>query len=172
MRRLAILRHAKSSWDDSSLDDFSRPLNDRGIKAAARVGREMKKRELRFDHVLASPAVRVRETLDRVAKGYDRELTARFDERIYMASSATLLEIVRDLPDQAEAPLLVGHNPGLERLVTMLSTDDDRGLREKVHGKYPTGALAVLELPAESWRDVEEGSGEIVELILPRELGD
>ena len=172
MRRLAILRHAKSSWDDSSLDDFARPLNERGIEAAQRIGREMKNRNLGFDYVLASPAVRVRETLDRVAKGYGDELTARFDERIYMASSATLLEIVREFPDQAEAPLLVGHNPGLERLVTTLSSDDHGGLREKVHGKYPTGALAVLELPAKSWRDVEEGSGQIVELILPRELVD
>ena len=172
MRRLAILRHAKSSWDDSSLDDFSRPLNERGIKAARRVGRELKKRKVRFDHVLASPAVRVRETLDRVADGYGKRFAIEFEDRIYLASLRTLLEIVRELPDKADASLLVGHNPGFEHLVAALAADDDRGYRDKILGKYPTGALAVIELPASSWRDVAEGSGKIVDLILPRELDD
>ena len=170
MKRLAILRHAKSSWDDSSLDDFSRPLNERGIKAARRMGREMKKRKLRFDHVLASPAVRVRETLENVAKGFGSDLSTHFDERIYLASLSALLELVRELPEDASAPLLVGHNPGLEQLVSTLAADDARGLRNKAVGKYPTGALAVIELTTRSWRGVQEGSGEIVELILPREL--
>ena len=172
MKQLAILRHAKSSWDDSSLDDFSRPLNERGIKAARRMGREMKKRKLRFDDVIASPAVRVRETLEHVAEGYGKSFSITFEDRIYLASLRTLLEIVRELPDAAETPLLVGHNPGLEHLISNLTADDDSGYRNKVLGKYPTGALAIIELPAKNWADVQTGKGEIVELILPRELDD
>ena len=170
MKFLTILRHAKSSWDDSSLSDFDRPLNDRGRKAARRIGREMQHREMHFDHVRASPAVRVRETLDGVADGYGDRFDVEFDERIYMASAGTLLETVRSTADDWKRPLLVGHNPGLEQLLSRLTVDDDLGQRDKVIGKYPTGALAVLELRAERWRDVEEGSGRIVELILPREL--
>lgn len=170
MKRLIILRHAKSSWDDSSLSDFDRPLNERGIKAARRMGVEVKNRSMGFDQVLASPAVRVRETLDRVAEGSGDRFDVEFDERIYMASADALLDIVRGILDDSKAPLLVGHNPGLEQMLARLTSDDVRGLRDKVLGKYPTGALAVVELPAEHWREVEEGSGEIVELILPREL--
>ena len=170
MKRLAILRHAKSSWDDSSLDDFARPLNERGVKAARRMGREMRKRKLSFDYVIASPAVRVRETLDGVVEGGADIPAPRFDERIYLASVGTLLEIVRKVADDVKAPLLVGHNPGLEHLLSTLARDDDHGLRDKVLGKFPTGALAVVQLDANSWRDIGEKSGEIVELILPREL--
>ena len=170
MRALTLLRHAKSSWGDSRLGDFDRPLNDRGREAARRLGEEMKQREMRFDQVLASPAVRVRQTLYKVAEGYGERFDAVFDERIYMAGLDALLEIVRDIPDDSEKPLLVGHNPGLEQLLLRLTSDDDRGLRGKVAGKYPTGALAVVELPADRWREITEGSGKIVELILPREL--
>ena len=164
MTRLAILRHAKSSWDDAGLGDFDRPLNERGIKAARRIGRELKDRGMRFDHVLASPALRVRETLAEVAKGYGSALEIEFDERIYMASLGVLLGIVREIPDGANAPLLVGHNPGLHQLVLNLTGDD------RVREKFPTAALAVIESATRSWKEIERGA--LVELILPRELDD
>jgi phosphohistidine phosphatase len=74
------------------------------------------------------------------------------------------------LPASVHSPLVVGHNPGLEQLLVELARDDDRGLRRQVAGKYPTGALAVVELPADDWARIEPGSGRIVELILPKEL--
>ena len=162
MKRLAMMRHAKSSWDDRQLDDFNRPLNDRGWKAAWRMGREMSARGMQFDLVLASAAARVRETIDGVQRHYDfGAAPIRFEPRLYGASEATLLEIVRALPESVRAPLLVGHNPGLERLIAELTG----GIR-----KFPTAALAVVELPEKLWAEVEPGAGEIVELILPKEL--
>jgi phosphohistidine phosphatase len=89
---------------------------------------------------------------------------------MYGATEHELLALVRALPDSVHVPLLVGHNPGLERLVVCLTHDDDQGLRRRIAGKYPTGALAVVELPAERWANVIPESGEIVELILPKEL--
>jgi phosphohistidine phosphatase len=170
VRRLAVLRHAKSSWDEPDLDDFERPLNERGLKAARRMGRELKDRGLRFDLVLASTAARVRQTIDGLAEKYDFAAPLRFEQEIYLASAATLLSRVRALPDSVQAPLLVGHNPGLEHLLIELTRDDGRGFRQRIAGKYPTGALAVIELPAESWPAVTPASGTIVELILPRDL--
>ncbi|MBW0007546.1 MAG: histidine phosphatase family protein [Sphingomonas sp.] len=170
MRRLTVLRHAKSSWDAPGLDDFDRPLNDRGWKSARRMGRELKARGLRFDYVLASSAVRVRETLEGLSEEYDLSAPIRFEQAIYLAATQTLVSLVRDLPEEVQAPLFVGHNPGLERLLVELTHDDDEGLRDRIAGKYPTGALAVVEFPAAKWGDVSPGSGEIVELILPREL--
>jgi phosphohistidine phosphatase len=171
MKTLTILRHAKSSWDDAGREDFDRPLNDRGWKAARRMGREMKRRKMGFDIALASPAARVRETLDGVAETYGEfGFPVRFERQIYLAERATLLDLVRELPENAGRALLVGHNPGLERLIVELTTDDSKGFRHEVAGKYPTAALAVIELSTKHWRDVAPGGGKIVELILPREL--
>ena len=170
MKRLALLRHAKSSWDEPDLDDLNRPLNERGWKAARRIGRELKHRDLRFDLVLASTAARARETIDGLQEKYEFGAPIRFEPRIYMASAEQLLGLIRALPDNADAPLLVGHNPGLQRLLVELTHDDESGLRDRVAQQYPTAALAVVQLPAHRWELVEPGSGEIVELILPREL--
>lgn len=170
MKHLIILRHAKSSWGDPGLADFDRPLNARGIAAAHAVGKALKRRRVRVDHVLASPAKRVRETLDQFARGYGKLPEIRFDESIYLASRATLLDLVRNLREGSSAPLLVGHSPGLERLLIELTRDDAHGFRDRVARGYPTGALTIVELPAPGWPEVEPASGEIVDLILPREL--
>lgn len=171
MKRLTVLRHAKSSWDDHSLDDFNRPLNDRGWKAACRIGKEMKHRKMCFDFAVASTAARVRETIDGLIETYGQpDFPIHFDARIYMATTATLMEVVRDIPDEAERALLVGHNPGLEQLIVALTKDDDQGLRARVEGRYPTGALAVMKLDIGTWNDLRAESGKLVELIFPRDL--
>ena len=170
MKRLAILRHAKSSWDDAALDDFNRPLNDRGWKAARRMGRELSKCRMKFDLVLSSTAARTRETIDGLQEHFNFDAPIEFKPELYLASEATLLEIVRGLDEKVKAPLIVGHNPGLELLVTDLSGDDDQGLRRQVAGKFPTGALAIIELPVNHWSEVKPSEGEVVQLILPRAL--
>ena len=164
MKRLTILRHAKSSWDDAQLKDFDRPLNDRGWKAARRMGREIKQRGMHFDFVLASPAARVRETLDGLREKLDLNIEVRFEPRVYLASEAVLLELIRELPDAIEAPLVVGHNPGLQSLVFAL-TDDQR-----VSEKFPTAALASIAVRVRRWADLKPGGGKLAELILPKEL--
>ena len=161
MKRLTILRHAKSSWDDPGLDDFNRPLNERGWKAARRMGRELEERGLKFDLVLSSTAARARETIDGVQESYDFAAPIAFEPRLYLATETALLEILGALDEKVKAPLIVGHNPGLELLIAGLT---------RVERKFPTGALAVIDLPARRWAEVEPGSGEIVELILPKEL--
>ena len=170
MKRLAILRHAKSSWADPGVDDHDRPLNERGWKAARRMGSEMKHRGMRFDYVLASTAARVRETLDGVREKFDLHAEIRFEPEMYLATEEQLLALVRELPQNVSAPLLVGHNPGVEGLIIELTHDDKHGFRTEVSRKYPTGALALIDLPAKSWADVQPGSGAIAELILPRDL--
>ena len=120
MKTLTLLRHAKSDWTDTVLRDFDRPLNGKGKRAAALVGQHLRRSMPGFDHVVASPAVRVVETLDEVQRGFGRTLAPAWDRRIYMASAVTLLDLVRDLPAAAGDVLMVGHNPGLEDLVLLL----------------------------------------------------
>jgi phosphohistidine phosphatase len=170
LKTLTLLRHAKSSWDDPSLDDFNRPLNERGWKAARRMGHELKSRDMSFDLVLASTAARVRETIDGLQEKYDFGAPIQFEPRMYGASTDELLSLIRALPESVHAPLLVGHNPGLERLIVELTRDDKGGLRRRVAGKFPTTSLAVIELPADRWPDIASGSGTIADLILPKEL--
>lgn len=169
MKSLTLLRHAKSGWDDPVSRDFDRPLNPRGRKAARTVGEAMKAQGLAFDLVLASPAQRVVETLEEVSAGYGA-IRPEFDKRLYLASTATLTEIVRSTPDEVDRLLLVGHNPGLEELALCLSGRDEGGLREEVEVKYPTGTVAEIALAVERWAQVNEGTGSLVRFIRPRDL--
>jgi phosphohistidine phosphatase len=169
MKTLTLLRHAKSGWDDPVSRDFDRPLNPRGRRAARTVGREMKAQGLGFDRVLASPARRVIETLEEVEAGYG-SLRPEYDQRLYLASTATLLEIVRGTGDEVERLLLVGHNPGLEQIALHLSGRDGCGMRGEIAVKYPTATVAEIELPADHWAQVEEGAGSLTRFIRPRDL--
>jgi phosphohistidine phosphatase len=169
MKTLTVMRHAKSSWGDAGLNDFDRPLNARGRKAAAEIGKELRHRGIRFDAVIASPAMRVRETLTDLASGYGADFDVRFDPRIYEAMVDHLLTIVREISEDVSAPLLVGHNPGLQNLVLELAREDSNR-RHHLEAKFPTAAVAILHLPARHWQDVETSSAEIAGLILPKEL--
>jgi len=168
MKILTLLRHAKSTWDDPVARDFDRPLNERGRRAARTIGREMRAQGLEFDQVIASPAVRVIETLADVEHGYGQPLNPAFDKRIYLASKETLLDIVQSADEGAERLLIVGHNPGLETLAMLLTRGE--GLRAEVAIKYPTATLAEISLPVERWSEVEEGVGTIARFTRPRDL--
>ncbi|MET0268917.1 MAG: histidine phosphatase family protein, partial [Sphingomonas sp.] len=120
MKKLTLLRHAKSGWDEPVTRDFDRPLSEKGRRGAKAMGRYMRDEGLTYDHVVASPAVRVVDTLDELWDGYGRSLSAVLDKRIYLASCVTLLDVVHDAPDEAGHILLSGHNPGMEDMILML----------------------------------------------------
>lgn len=168
MKTLTLLRHAKSGWDDPVARDFDRPLNPKGQRAAVAVGRNMRSLGLHFDHVAASPAIRVVETLDHVATGYGSTLAPAWDQRLYLASAATLLDLVHGFPDAADSALLVGHNPGLEELV--LDLVPDGALRDTVEAKFPTAALAEMQFDVASWADIDEDGGTLIRFVRPRDL--
>jgi phosphohistidine phosphatase len=170
MKTLTLLRHAKSGWDDPVARDFDRPLNPRGRRAAQTVGREMGTQELAFDRVLASPAIRVVETLEEIGSGYGCALDPVFDQRLYLATADILLDLVRETDDDVNSLLFVGHNPGLELLVLLLTREGDGELRDQAEIKYPTATLAEINLPVERWQDVKEGTGTLSRFIRPRDL--
>lgn len=165
MRTLYLLRHAKSSWDDPDLRDSDRPLAPRGRKAVRRIAGHVEHSEIRPGLVLCSPARRARETLDGLAPALARPETV-FDERLYGASEDELLSRVREVPDGVGSVLLVGHNPGIGRLLELLT---GRGL--PVPDDVPTGALATLTFAAASWREIGPGEGTLAAYVVPRQLG-
>jgi phosphohistidine phosphatase len=171
MKTLTLFRHAKSGWDSPVSRDFDRPLNERGVKGAKLMGMHARDLGLFFDHVVSSPAVRCTETLEGFWDGYGRILHPNWDRRIYLASGATLLDVVHDIPDQDERVLLCGHNPGLEDLALMVIPDlsgDD--LRDSLEAKFPTASLAELQFDVDKWADIRDGSARITRFIRPRDL--
>ncbi len=171
MKSLTLLRHAKSGWDDPVARDFDRPLNPKGQRAAALIGRQLKTLGLEFDHVIASPAIRVIETLDHLSKGYGKPIAPQWERRIYLASAATLLDLVAGFAPGAERVLMVGHNPGLEDLVLMLAREDaGNPARAEIEAKFPTASVAELAFEGGDWTGVSEGAGTLVRFIRPRDL--
>ncbi len=135
------------------------------------MGEWLRREAIEFDLILASPAVRVTETLDVVSKGYGSSLEPVWERRIYLASSATLMDVLREQDDGAKHILMVGHNPSMEDLVLDLVPDSssDR-LREAVYEKYPTSAYARLTLDIDSWSQLTREQGAMECFKRPRDL--
>jgi phosphohistidine phosphatase len=161
MKTLFILRHAKSSWKDDSLKDFDRPLNSRGRKAAELIGTLMRKEKLTPDLVLSSPAVRARETIEIVMKTARLSAELRYDQRIYEAGPLRLLEVISQIEEDKSSVLLVGHNPGLEELLQVLT-----GSAEHI----ATGTLGKIDLKASKWSKTLEDKGSLDWLVKAKEL--
>lgn len=171
MKRLTLLRHAKSSWDDPVSRDYDRPLNAKGKRAARAIGRHMRENGIGFDAAVASPALRVAETITEVAGGFNARIAPKWDQRIYLASCDTLLDIIRETPDTADRLLLVGHNPGMEELVLLLVPDRDEDLtRDRIEEKYPTASLAEIEFDVDRWMDIDRDGGTLTRFVRPRDL--
>jgi len=170
MKTLSLLRHAKSSWDDPVERDFDRPLNGRGRRAAQRMGQFLGDEGLRFDAMIASPALRIRQTIEGMEAGLGERLKPEFDKRIYMASAASLFALVQETPETVGHLLLVGHNPGLEDMVLLATEGQQNALRTEAEVKYPTAAFASLVFSAERWADVGEAGAVLARFVRPRDL--
>ncbi|MEK9968564.1 MAG: histidine phosphatase family protein [Ferrovibrio sp.] len=180
MLRLWLLRHAKSAWDDPDLDDFARPLSPRGKKACRALARHMGERAIYPDLVLCSPATRTRQTWERLEKRLSSNAPAsipgepgtRFEAKLYMAESATLLSLVRATPAPIREVLLVGHNPGLEDFAQDLTGSSAGDALERLKAKYPTGGLAELTFNAKNWGQLAPKSGFLASFVVPAQLAD
>lgn len=171
MKTLGLFRHAKSDWDDPRARDFDRTLNDRGRRGAALMGRHIIEHGIKWERILASPAVRVTQTIEVAMQAANVKAPVRWDRRIYLASSPTLIDLLREQEGDPASILMVGHNPGLEDVIFDLVPDDGSSpLRDIVEEKFPTAAYAVLELDCENWADIVEGFARLVHLSRPRDL--
>ncbi len=161
MKRLTLVRHAKSSWDDPDLGDFDRPLNKRGTRDAADMGERLAARGNPPERIVTSPARRAWSTAKKLAKrlGYAKEKIVT-EIAIYEASPETLLALVQKLNDRDRHVLLVGHNPGLTDLANRLC---DFGV-----SNMPTGATLCLDFEVDTWAAVWAGAGRVVFYDYPK----
>jgi phosphohistidine phosphatase len=169
VRRLWLLRHAKSSWDDPGLPDRLRPLAPRGVRAAGAVERHLRATAVAPDLVLCSPARRAVQTWEGVAPGVPPGTPVHIDESVYDADGGELLARLREVPAPVASVLLIGHNPAVQDLAVDLVGAGDATLRERLVAKFPTGAVATLEVPGD-WRDLDRGAATLLAFVVPREL--
>ncbi|MGE4371759.1 MAG: histidine phosphatase family protein [Xanthobacter sp.] len=169
MRRLLLLRHAKSEWPNG-IADPERPLAPRGRAAAPRMGAYLAREKLLADKALISPARRTRETWDLLSSHLTPLPLMATEPRIYEAPVARLLTVLREQTSNVQTLMLVGHNPGLEELSLTLCASGATDTLERLGTKFPTGALAVIDLPVDDWQAVVPSIGRLDRFITPREL--
>ena len=174
MRRLLLLRHAKSSWDRPDLDDAERPLNARGQRAAPLMGRHISAQGLVPNLVLCSTAERARQTLELVTAEWETVGTAEtmvtMRSSLYLASAGELLATVRRLDDEAEAVMMIGHNPGMGAFAGLLAARGNPEGLKAMAMKFPTAALAVIDLDIGCWHDAGPGDGVLQSFMRPKDL--
>jgi phosphohistidine phosphatase len=168
VKRLWLLRHAKSSWDHPGLADADRPLAPRGRRAVDVLAVHLAASEVRPTVVLCSSSLRTRETLAAILPALGDALEIRIERALYGAGAAQLLDRLRQVSNRASSAMLIAHNPGIQDLALALAAGGPvlAGLGDK----FPTGALATLEVDAERWRDLDHGTATATALVTPRSL--
>ncbi|MFF4548795.1 SixA phosphatase family protein [Streptomyces sp. NPDC001435] len=167
LRRLVVLRHAKSAWPEG-VPDHQRPLAPRGRRDAPAAGRALVEADCLPDLALCSTAVRARQTWELASDQWGTPPPVRHDRRLYAAGAEDLLDVVREVPPEVETLLLVGHNPGLEELVLDLAGDGLDDALDQVRTKFPTSAIAVLAWHGTGWEALGPGTALLTSVIVPR----
>ena len=170
MRRLMLLRHAKSDWATPGLRDHDRPLNTRGRETAPKMGAYMVRHALIPDLIVASTAKRVRETLDLLLPAFETPPQIVSEPRVYDAAPNALLGLLEETARSVHNLLLVGHNPGLAELAALLIASGEVEQRQRLIEKFPTAALAVIDFPLDDWGKLHPRAGRLDRFVVPRAL--
>ena len=175
MKRIVLLRHAKSSWSDATLADHDRPLAARGLKDARRIAKFVAQSDLRLDLVLCSSALRACQTWAELEKRVEPRFGARITRELYMPSREELLHCLKQVPSQAQIVMIIGHNPALEAFALSLVHEGEPSLRAQMLEKFPTAALCAIDLTGgiEEWATLDRVhglQGRLSGLVRPKDL--
>jgi len=172
MRRLILMRHAKSSWDDPALDDFERPLKNRGLRDAPMMGRWLAEQDLKPEKVLCSPALRARMTCELALDALGAAPPVEHIEQLYtFGSPRPLIDAIRKAGGAAETLMLVGHNEALHDLALLLARDGEKKPLKRLRKKFPTAAVAAFELDIDGWEQLSPAAtGTLTHYIRPKDL--
>jgi phosphohistidine phosphatase len=172
VKRLYLLRHAKAVPADPERDDFARELTVRGMHDAASMARYLRKNEMVPDLLLVSGAARTRQTAELVRR--ELEVRAEWRDTLYLAEPGKILAQVHALAASLASVMVVGHNPGIEDLASLLAREPvrrkERVRRDVLEEKFPTAALAVLDFDVAKWRELKPGEGKLVDFVRPKDL--
>jgi phosphohistidine phosphatase len=161
MKTLYLVRHAKSSWEDLSLQDFDRPLNKRGKENAPFMGKLLKKKNIKVDWILSSPALRAKKTIEMIAGELDYLLeNIIFEKKIYEASTSYLMQLIQNQDDKIDGLLICGHNPELTILVNQLTTHEIENI--------PTSGVCCIEFDTNQWEKIRLRQNKLVFFEYPK----
>ena len=169
MKRLFLLRHAKSDWGDPGLDDFDRPLSRRGRNAAPRVAAWMHESDLVPELVLCSAARRTTETWELMTPVLGA-IPTEHHGALYLASPGRILDLLAEQDDGVQSIMVIAHNPGTEELASRLTAGGDDRARERMRLKFPTAALAVISFGVDRWLDLSRAGGSLERFVRPADL--
>ena len=170
MRRLMLLRHAKSDRSQAGQRDHDRPLARRGRETAPQIGAYMARHKLIPAQVLCSTSVRTRETWDLVAAALPKPPPVTFERGLYEAGPEAIIELIRATADDARSLLIVGHNPGFHEVANLLVASGELDARERLREKLPTAGLAVIDFAFNAWSRVHPDCGRLERFLVPRML--
>ena len=170
MRRLLLLRHAKTERPMFGGDDRDRKLTARGHGDAPKIAAYMARHALIPEQAVVSPVRRTRETWDLIAAGLHPAPRTVYDERLYDATPQTLLEIIKEYGRHAATLLIVGHNPGLHEIAVLLVATGEVDARQRLNEKFPTSALAVINFALDDWSQLHTQAGRLDHFVSPRTL--
>lgn len=170
MLTLSLLRHAKSSWKNSSLPDHERPLASRGQADAPIMGRAMAERGIDPELVLCSSARRTVDTLALVLPELKVEPKVAYEDALYHPSPTEMFQMLRETQPGASRVMIMGHNPELQAFALDLIGSGPKHMRDKLKEKYPTAGLAVITFTAGLWSSVDLGSGSLSLFLVPKDL--
>jgi phosphohistidine phosphatase len=169
MSELYLLRHAKAVSKDSDFRDIDRPLDERGRDGARAIAQWLARNKVRPGLVLCSPAARTRETLDLVAGAFGPPPDIRYESGLYLADADRLLARLRDVPEQVQCAMLVGHNPGIHELAQSLCDVTGGPLAGRLAANLPTAGLAQYRIEVE-WSGLRRRGARLIALVSPKDL--
>ncbi len=170
MLNLYLLRHAKSSWNDTTLRDHDRPLNDRGRRAAPAVARQMVAEGWLPERILVSSAQRTRETVSLMLPWFSHDLVLRVNHHLYHAAPQDYLDAIHAHKGICDSLMIVGHNPTIQAMAVALCGDGAADGLEAIRQKYPTAGLSVVSFDAADFGAIGPGAGSLRAFLRPREL--
>lgn len=159
MKKVYIIRHAKSGWKDLMLNDFDRPLNKRGKKDAPFMGKLLKEKGIFPDAILSSPAKRAKSTAQIIAKEINFKKPIIYDRNIFEATAPTLKSVIKSLDDKYDSVFMFGHNPGLNSLVESLVDFDEN---------IPTSAVVEIEFDTDKWNKIKSKNAKLISFEYPK----
>ncbi|MDI2126384.1 SixA phosphatase family protein [Yinghuangia seranimata] len=164
-RTLVVVRHAKADWPD--VPDHERPLADSGRHDAPEIGNWLVNRRVHPDHVVCSTAARTRETWKLMGKVFDPKPHTVYDDRLYEATAQSLLYVAQETADDVDTLVMIGHNPGVATLVSVLAGSADGDALERAREKYATSGVALLRFEG-AWGDLNEKAAHLAAFATPR----
>tara|TARA_Y100001970_G_C14159549_1_gene817679 strand:+ start:832 stop:1407 length:576 start_codon:yes stop_codon:yes gene_type:complete len=169
-KSLILMRHAKSSWDNSYKDDFDRPLNSRGKENAQMVAKHIHSLGFKPELTLCSSAARCKQTLELIIPYFPTKMHIRYLDELYLAPERTILEMIKSIELSINQMLVIGHNPGLSDLSQSLIYSSNKKNDYFETQQFPTSAASIFEMSINNWLNLKLSDSKIIDFVTPKKL--